>query len=61
MSGKRLIKEIFPDYNTENNIIDSEIKAINLYKNSNKLEMSLSSKDYIEIKDIWDFEKIDLI
>ena len=57
MSGKRLIKEIFPDYNTENNIIDSEIKAINLYKNSNKLEMSLSSKDYIEIKDIWDFEK----
>ena len=57
MSKERLIKEIFSDYNSANNINESKISSIDLYKNTNKLEMSLFSNEYIEIKDIWDFEK----
>ena len=60
MSGKRLIKEIFPDYNTENNIIDSEIKAINLYKNSNKFTLTENNGlDYGKL-DLKEFDILEL-
>ena len=49
--------EIFSDYKTNSNIADAEIKKINLIKKQNILEMEISSKEYIEIKEIWYFEK----
>ena len=49
--------EIFSDYKTNSNIADAEIRKFNLIKKQNILEMEISSKEYIEIKEIWYFEK----
>ena len=51
------IKDIFNDYKTENNIQEAKIKEINYIKKTGKLKIELISSTYIEIKDIWDFEK----
>ena len=33
---QKYVKEVFNDYNIENNLIDAEIENINLYKKTNK-------------------------
>ena len=51
------ISEVFGDYKTNSNMADAEIIKMNLIKKLNTLEIDMSSKEYIEIKEIWYFEK----
>ena len=51
------IGEVFSDYKTNSNIVDAEITKMNLIKKINTLEIDMHSKEYIEIKEIWYFEK----
>ena len=51
------IGNIFSDYKTNSNIADAEVEKMNLIKKTNTLEITMSSKEYIEIKEIWYFEK----
>ena len=57
MEQKRTIQTIFSDYKTEANIKKAEIKEMNLIKKQNILELSLENNEYIEIKELWFFEK----
>ena len=54
---KKHIKEIFSDYQTRSNIKEAEIQALNLIKKKNVLGIIIKSDEYIEIKEIWYFEK----
>ena len=51
------IGDIFSDYKTTSNIADAQITKINLIKKENTLEIGLFYDEYIEIKEIWYFEK----
>ena len=51
------IKEIFSDYQTKANILNAKIIALNLIKKKNTLEIVISSDEYIEVKELWYFEK----
>ena len=53
----RKIEDVFSDYKTNSNIADAEIIKMNLLKKINTLEIDMISKEYIEIKEIWYFEK----
>ena len=57
MEKQKLIKEVFSDYNTETNIKEAIIESLNLIKNVNILEINIYSQSYIEIKELWFFEK----
>ena len=58
MSEKvKTISEVFEDYKTFNNVRKSEINGLNLLKKKSVLEIKIKSNEYLEIKDIWDFEK----
>ena len=57
MEKQKLIKEVFSDYKTESNIKEAKIETLNLIKNSNVLEINIYSQSYIEIKELWFFEK----
>ena len=51
------VKEVFTDYESQSNILKAKIKQLNLIKKQNKLEMTLESDEYIEIKELWFIEK----
>ena len=51
------IGEIFSDYNTNSNIKHAQVAALNVIKKTNTLEVILNYDEYIEIKEIWFFEK----
>ena len=53
----RKIGSVFSDYKTNSNIADAEITKMNLLKKINALEINMTSKEYIQIKEIWYFEK----
>jgi len=53
----RKIGDLFSDYKTNSNIEDAEIARMNLLKKINTLEIEIQAKEYIEIKEIWYFEK----
>ena len=57
MEKQKLIKEVFSDYNTESNIKEAIIKSLNLIKKVNVLEINIYSQSYIQIKELWFFEK----
>ena len=58
MSNKsKKVGEIFSDYNTNSNIKYAEVIALNVIKKTNTLETILYFDEYIEIKEIWYFEK----
>ena len=58
MSNKsKKVGEIFSDYNTNSNIKYAEIETLNVIKKTNTLEVILYFDEYIEIKEIWYFEK----
>ena len=57
MEKQKLIKEVFSDYKTESNIKEAIIESLNLIKNVNILEINIYSQSYIEIKELWFFEK----
>lgn len=52
------IREVFRDFNSSNqNIMNSKVKSINLFKKTNTLEITLLSNALIEIKGVYAFEK----
>ncbi len=51
------ISEVFSDYSTNSNIKYAQIEALNLIKKENTLQMQIYFDEYIEIKEIWYFEK----
>lgn len=57
MQNVKLISEIFSDYKTENNLKEAKIVSLNLIKKENILEINLESDNYIQIKELWFFEK----
>ena len=56
MKSKK-VGEIFSDYNTNSNIKYAQVTALNVVKKTNTLEVMLYFDEYIEIKEIWYFEK----
>ena len=59
MEQKNLKKigQVFSDYETKANIKEVKIQEMNLIKKDNVLEVKLQSEEYIDIKEIWFFEK----
>ena len=53
----KCIKDIFSDYETKSNIKNAEIKGLNFVKKKSELGITIKSNEYIEIKEIWYFEK----
>ena len=53
---KKLVKDVFMDFNGQNNILDGEIEGIDLYKKTNKLQLSISSTKKIGLNEIEEFE-----
>ncbi len=51
------VGEIFSDYKTNSNIKYAEVRGLNVVKRINALEVILYFDEYIEIKEIWYFEK----
>ena len=51
------ISEVFSDYKTNSSIADVEILKLNLLKKQNILEIEVYAKEYVEIKEVWYFEK----
>ena len=51
------VKEIFSDYETKSNIKEAYISALNIIKKTNTLGIMLEIDEYIEVKEIWYFEK----
>ena len=49
------VGEIFSDYKTSSNIKYAEVRALNVIKKTNTLEVELYFDEYIEIKEIWFF------
>ena len=39
----KMLKEVFKDFEVNNNIINTKIESINLYKKTNKLEVNILS------------------
>ncbi len=52
-----VVKDIFKDYEEQSNILDAKIENINLFKKSNKLEISIITEKQITIKEIEKFEE----
>lgn len=55
--NKKTIGEIFSDYQTRSNIKNAKIDSLNVIKKTNTLGITLETIEYIEIKEIWYFEK----
>ena len=51
------VGEIFRDYQTKSNIQYANIQGLNVIKKTNTLQIVLYFDEYIEIKEIWFFEK----
>lgn len=51
------VGDIFQDYQTKANIKYANIQGLNIIKKTNTLEIILYFDEYIEIKEIWFFEK----
>ncbi len=52
----KYIKDIFNDYNIDNNIASSEVENVTLYKKSNKLQVNIASENQIKLNEIVSFE-----
>ena len=51
------VKEIFNDYETKANIKEAYVISLNVLKKTNTLGIVLAIDEYIEVKEIWYFEK----
>ena len=56
MNSKK-VGEIFSDYKTSSNIKFAEVRTLNVVKKTNTLQVELWFDEYIEIKEIWFFER----
>ena len=50
------IKVVFPEYTSSKSIAEGIIKKINIFKKSNRLELTIGTKTYIKLKEILEFE-----
>ena len=57
MQKVKQIGEVFSDYQTNSTLKEAKIISLNLIKKENVLEVNLDSGKYIEIKEMWFFEK----
>ena len=57
LNKSKKVGEIFSDYKTSSNIKYAQVTALNVLKKINTLEVNLYFDEYIEIKEIWYFEK----
>jgi len=53
---QKYIKDVFGDFNTNSCLIDAEIENINLFKKTNKLQVSIISNKQINLYEIENFE-----
>lgn len=53
----KAVREIFNDYDNTSLIMDSKIEKINLFKKTNKLEIDLEVTNYLDTKELLDFEE----
>lgn len=53
---QKYIKEVFSDYNENNNLINAVIENINLYKKTNKLQIKVASNSQINLQEMEGFE-----
>ena len=53
----KMLKEVFKDFEVNNNIINTKIESINLYKKTNKLEVNILSDKPIKVKAVGYFER----
>lgn len=52
------VREVFRDFSSSNqHIMEAKVKAINLFKKTNTLEVTLLSNSLIEVKGVYAFEK----
>ena len=54
--GLKTVKEVFPDFETEEKLLICKIKKANLYKKENKLALLLVSEEKVGLKSIYLFE-----
>lgn len=54
---QKYIKEVFGDYNENNNLINAVIENINLYKKTNKLQIKVASNNEIKLHEMENFEE----
>ena len=57
MEKLKQIKEVFSDYKNNTEIQECYIKKIQIYKKTNKMLLELDSNAFVQIKNMWDFEK----
>ena len=57
MEKSKQIKEVFSDYKNNTEIQECYIKKIQIYKKTNKMLLELDSNAFVQIKNMWDFEK----
>ena len=57
LMGDSYVTSFTNEDKTNSNIEDAEIARMNLLKKINTLEIEMQAKEYIEIKEIWYFEK----
>ena len=60
METTKKIGEVFSDYKQESNVKMANVKQMNLIKKANILEMQIASEEYLELKDLWQFEHVDI-
>ena len=53
----KTVREVFVDFKNGQNILDTEIGNVNLYKKTSKLELDLKSNKKISIEEIYYFEE----
>ncbi len=54
----KYVREVFRDFSSSNqHIMEARVKAINLFKKTNTLEITLMSSSLIEVKGVYAFEK----
>ena len=51
------VADIFSDYKTNSNIKYANIEGLNIVKKTNTLQVLIYFDEYIEIKELWFFEK----
>lgn len=52
-----VVRDVFKDYKEPNNILDSKIENINLFKKSHKIEIDLITEKQITLEEIDRFEE----
>ncbi len=57
LDQSKKVGEIFSDYKTSSNIKYAELRGLNVLKKINTLEVMIYFDEYIEVKEIWYFEK----